>query len=105
MKGVQTLLKAGSEAIKEGATVIEIIKSTLKPTVNAVLNARVDQVASNLIQMGDNHDAPPPPIPLIVVPEIVQARSGNKRRRAPVYKKATKRFMYSSNQPPIIYNF
>ena len=29
MKGVQTLLKAGSEAIKEGATVKEVIKSTL----------------------------------------------------------------------------
>ena len=30
MKGVQTLLKAGSKAIKEGATVKDVIKSTLK---------------------------------------------------------------------------
>ena len=46
MKGVQTLFKANSEAIKEGATVKDVIKSTLKPTVGAVLGATVDQVAS-----------------------------------------------------------
>ena len=42
MKGAQTLLKAGSVAIKEGDTVTNIIKSTLKPTVGAVLGATVD---------------------------------------------------------------
>ena len=47
MKGVQTLVKAGSEAIKEGVTVKDVIKSTLKPTVGAVLGATVDQVASS----------------------------------------------------------
>ena len=36
MKDAQTLLKAGSEAVKEGATVNDVIKSTLKPTVGAV---------------------------------------------------------------------
>ena len=45
IKGIQTLLKAGSEAIKEGATVKDAIKSTLEPTVGAVLGATVDQVA------------------------------------------------------------
>ena len=54
MKGIQTLLKAGSEAIKEGATVKDVIKSTLKPTVNVVLGATVDQVASKLIEMRNN---------------------------------------------------
>ena len=42
MKGVQTFLKAGSKVIKEGATVKDVIKSTLKPTVSAVLGATVD---------------------------------------------------------------
>ena len=41
MKGIFTLLKAGSDAIKEGATVTDVIKSTLKPTVGAVLGATV----------------------------------------------------------------
>ena len=54
MKGVQTLLKAGSKAIKEGATVKDVIKSTLKPTVGAVLGATVDKVASKLIEMRNN---------------------------------------------------
>ena len=42
MKGAQTLLKAGSEEIKENATVKYVIKFTLKPTVEAVLGATVD---------------------------------------------------------------
>ena len=88
--GAQTLLKSGSEAIKEGAKFIDVIKFTLTPTVGAVLGATVDQVASKLIQMRDNHDALPPPNPPIVVPEILQAGSGRKRRLAPVYKTAIK---------------
>ena len=48
IKGVQTLLKAGSKAIKESATVKYVIKSTLKPTVGGVLGATFDQVASKL---------------------------------------------------------
>ena len=105
IKGAQTLLKSGSEAIKEGATFKDVIKSTLTPTVGAVLGATVDQVASKLIQMRDNNNAAPPPNPPIVVPEIVQAVSGRKRRRAPVYKTATKRIKYSSTQRLIIYKF
>ena len=54
MKGAQTLLKAGSEAIKEGATVNDAIQSTLKSTVGAVLGAMVDQIASKLIEMRNN---------------------------------------------------
>ena len=42
MKGVKTLLIAGSEAIKEGVTIKDVIKSTLKPTVGAVFGATVD---------------------------------------------------------------
>ena len=91
IKGAQTFLKSGSKAIKKGITFKDVIKSTLTLTVGAVLGAIIDQVASNLIQMRDNNNAAPPPNPPIVVPEIVQAGSGIKRRRAQVYKTATKR--------------
>ena len=56
MKGIQTRLKAGSKAIKEGATVKDVIKSTLNPTVGAVLGSTVDQVVSKLIKMRDNQN-------------------------------------------------
>ena len=104
IKGAQTLLKAGSEAIKEGATVQDVIKSTLKPTVGAVLGATVDQVASKLIEMRNNQNDASLPNPPIVVPELIQVGSGKKRRRQSVYK-TPKRTKYSSNQRPIIYNF
>ena len=102
MKGIQTLLKAGSEAIKESASVKDVIKSTLKPTVGAVLGATVDQVASKLIEMRNNQKDAPPPNPPIMLPELNQAVSGNKRRSQTVYKKKPKRSKYSSNQRPII---
>ena len=68
IKGAQTLLKSGSKAIKEGATFKDIIKSTLTPTLGAVLGATVDQVASKLIKMSDNDNTAPPPNPPIMVP-------------------------------------
>ena len=45
IKAAQTLLRAGSEAIKENATVKDVITSTVQPTVGVVLGATVDQVA------------------------------------------------------------
>ena len=105
MKGIQTLLKAGSEAIKEGAAVKDVIKSTLKPTVGAFLGATVDQVVSKLIEMRNNQNDAPPPNPPIMLPELNQAGLGKKRRSQTVYKKKPKRSKYSSNQRPIIYNF
>ena len=105
IKGAQTHLKSGSEAIKESATIKDVIKSTLKPTVGAVVGATVDQVASKLIELSDNHDAAQPPNPPIVVPEIVLAGSGRTGRRAQVYKMATKCIKYSSNHRPNFYNF
>ena len=86
MKGVQTFLKAGSQAIKKGATAKDIIKCTLKPTVGAVLSATVDQVASKLIEIWDDQNDAPPPNPPIVVPKFIQAGSGKKRRSRSVYK-------------------
>ena len=91
MKGVQSLLKAGSEAIKEGATIKDVIKSTLKQTVGTVLGATVSQVASKLIEMLDHQNDAPLPNPPIVVPEFVQAGSCKKRRSRSVYKKTPKR--------------
>ena len=76
----------------------------LKPTAGAVLGATVDQVASKLPEMLDTHDSAPPPNPPIVVPEIVKAGSGRKRRHSPVYNKALIRKKYLSKHRPIIYN-
>ena len=104
MIGAQNLLKAGSETINEGTTVRDVIKSTFKPTVGAVLGATVDQVASKLIEMGNNENDAASSNPPIVLPELNQAGSGKKQRRRVVYK-ASKRSKYLSNQLPIIYNF
>ena len=105
IKGIKTLLKAGSEAIKENATVKDVIKSTLKHTVGAVLGATIDQVASKLIYMRNTQNDAPMPNPPIMLPELNQAGSGKKRRSQAVYKKKPKGSKYSSNQWLIIYNF
>ena len=42
MNGVQTRLKSVTDAIKESVTVTKLIKSTHKPTVDAVFSATVD---------------------------------------------------------------
>ena len=104
MKGAQPPLKAGSEAIKERATVKDVIKSTLKLTVGAVLGATVDQVASKLIVMRNNQNDAPPSNPPVVLLELNQVWSGKMRRRRLVYK-APKPRKYLSNQRPTIYNF
>ena len=57
-----------SDAIIEGATVKDVIKFALKPTVVAVLSATVEEVASNLIQIRKNYAAEPPPKLPIEVP-------------------------------------
>ena len=98
-------LKAGSKAIKEGATITDVIKSTFKLTVGAVLGATVDQVASKLIEMRNNKNDAPPFNPPIILPELNQTGSGKKRCSQTVYKKKPKRSKYSSNQRPIIYKF
>ena len=81
IKGVQTLLRTVSEAIKEGATVKDVIKSTVQPTFGAVLGVTVDQDASKLIDMRDKHAAAPPLNPPMVLPETVQAGSGTIQHR------------------------
>ena len=71
LKGVNLLVKAGNNAIKETARVNDVIKCTLKFTVGAVLGATVEQVSSKLIEMRDNPNDAPPPNPPIVVPAFV----------------------------------
>ena len=70
MKGIKTIIKAGSKAIKEGSTVNDVITSSLKPTVGAVLGATVDQFAPKLIEMRNNQNDAPPPNPPIMFPVL-----------------------------------
>ena len=62
-------MKAGSEAIKDGATVNEVLTSTLKPTIGAVLTATAEQVANHMKR--DKPTAAPPPGPPTNHPEAV----------------------------------
>ena len=105
MKDIYIVCIAGFESIKESATVKDVINSTLKPTVGAVLGATVDQVASKIIEMRNNQNDANPPNPAIMLAELNQAGSGLKRRSQTLYKKKPKQSKYSSNQRPIIYNF
>lgn len=66
IKSAFPLLKSGREAIIEGVTVKDVIKSALKSTIYAVLGYSVDQIASNLIQMRNNYGAAPSPNPTMV---------------------------------------
>ena len=86
IKGVQTFLKANSKAIKENATVIHVIKYTLKPTVSEILNATVDQVTFKLIEMREKQNDATPFNPPTVVPEFIQVGSGKTRSRRTLYK-------------------
>lgn len=113
MRGAQTLLKAGGDALKDGATVKEVISNTLKPTIGAVLGATAEQVANRLTS--EKPTAAPPPGPPSSHPEAVlvgtqatgQHGSG-KRKRVSVYKSSShmsKRIAKARRQRPIIYNF
>ena len=104
MKSVQTLLKAGSETIKEGATVKDVIKSTLKPSRRS-FRRHSRPSASKLIEIRNKQNDAPPLNPPIMLHELNQAGSVRKRRRQTVYKKTPKRSKSSFNQRPYIYNF
>ena len=111
--GVQTLLKSASEAIKDGATVKDVLTSTLKPTIGAVLGATAEQVANHFTS--EKPTAAPPPGPpvdttgnVLVGTQAPQKGAGKRKHKvsASVYKKAK----HSGHprvipQRPIIYNF
>ena len=105
IKSAKNLLRTGSETIKKNAMVNEVIKSTVQPTSGAVLGVMVYKRVSKLIAMRDKHEAALSLNPPIVLPGIVRAGLGRNRRRAPLYKKTTKRIKYFFYQQLIIYNF
>ena len=112
IKGAKTLLKAGSKAIKDGATVKEVLSSTLKPTLGAVLGATAEQ-DDNRFTSEMPTAAPPPGLPTEPPGSVLGGIQGpqkgsGKRKFFAVYKKAKKsinRHYFSQPQRPIIYNF
>ena len=113
MNGARTILKAGGEAIKDGATVKDVLSNTLKPAVGALLTSTATQVADRFLV--DKPTAAPNPAPTIgpppgtlVAPLPPQSGSGKRRM---VYKSRThtvKRVARNVNpysHSPIRYNF
>jgi hypothetical protein len=111
VKGAQTLLKAGGEALTQGTTVKQALKSSLKPALGAVLGATAEQVASKFLN--DKPAAAPPPGPPTDHPESVlvgtegQRGSGARKHKAPSYKKSKSKKSRTTpySRHPIIYNF
>ena len=73
--GAKSLLQASSQAMNEGASVKEILKASLKPTMGAVLGATTDQVLSRLNEDKPLSAPPPGPPDTVVVPP--QSGSGS----------------------------
>ena len=120
-QGFAGFLRAGGESMKEGATWKEALKSSIKPTIGAVLNATADQSSE------EKPAAAPPPGPPIAHSESVlvgtqggggsgggHQRGGSVKRRGgrAAYKKTNSRSKksrsvlkttYSRNH--IIYNY
>jgi hypothetical protein len=104
ISGAKTLLKAGSEAINDGATFKDVLSQTLKPTVGSLLTATAEQVANRLV--ADQPTAAPPPGPPNTY-SVPQTGSGTRKRKT-IYKSAKirpKRVSHNKSQRPIIYNF
>ena len=86
-QGFAAFLRAGGERMKEGATWKEALKSSIKPTIGAVLNATADQITE------EKPAAAPPTGPPIAHSESVlvgtqgggggggQQRGGSVKRR------------------------
>ena len=112
INSAQTLLTAGSEAINDGAKVKEVLRSTFKPTIGAVLGATAEQVANRFISdkpMAAPSPGPPTEQPNGVFVDTQRPQKGSgKRKSHAVYKKAKKPMSlhyFSQPQRPIIYNF
>ena len=95
LSGAKTLLKAGSEALTDGATVKEVLSNTLKPTVGALLNATAEQVANRL--NADKPAAAPPPgsAPTYAVPPQIGSKKRKRRAVYKMHKTSLKRKAYS----------
>ena len=112
MKGAQSLLKAGGEALKDGATVKKILTNMLKLSVGTVLATTAEQVANHFL--ADKPTAAPGPAPTIGPPpgalmEPLQPQTGSGKRHS-VYKlrprppKRSARYVQPYSNFPIRYN-
>ena len=110
-EGAKTLLKAGSDAMKEGASVKDIVQATLKPTLSAVVGATTQQIAKKILNDGSPPETAAPPVNPAdqsgnANVGTVQAGSGRRRKRARVYKAPKMpRYSIARNERPILYNF
>lgn len=126
VRGAQTALKAGGEALTNTSSLKDVLRSTIKPTVGSLLGATAEQLSKH---MSDERSAaaPPPgsslqatlPIPATTtdVNGVQQTGKGKgkRRRREVVYKSpsvSNKRFKTFSgasktqlHPQPIRYNF
>jgi len=127
VRGAQTALKAGGEALTNTSSLKDVLRSTIKPTVGSLLGATAEQLVKH---MSDERSAaaPPPgsslqatlPIPTTTsVNGVEQTGKGKRRRRQVVYKSqslSNKRFKTFSgasktksktqlHPQPIRYNF
>jgi len=113
MNGARTLLKAGGEALKDGATVQEVLTNTLKPAIGSVLATTAEQVTNRFLI--DKPTAAPGPAPAIGPPpgtfvDPVPPQTGSGKRRM-VFKPRTHsakriaRHVQPYNHLPIRYNF
>ena len=122
--GFAAFLRAGGESMKDGSTWKQALKSSIKPTIGAVLTATADQIASSKQIADEQPAAAPPPGPPIAHTDSVlvgtQGGRGAKRRGGrPPYKKTktissggakksrsvTKTSYYQPRRNPIIYNY
>jgi len=88
VKGAQALFKAGSESLKDNVSLKDVMKSTLKPAIKAVIGATAEQVNNRLPD--ERSSAAPPPgstLESTMPPVVTQNGSGKKRRSRSLYKK------------------
>lgn len=128
VRGAQTALKAGGEALTNTSSLKDVLRSTIKPTVGSLLGATAEQLVKH---MSDERSAAAPPpgsslqatLPISTTTTSVygveQTGKGKRRRRQVVYKSqslSNKRFKTFSgasktksktqlHPQPIRYNF
>lgn len=79
MSGAKTLLKAESVAVRDSATVKDILSKTIKPTVRSLISATAKQVA-NRFAANKPTAAPPPGLPNTIT--VPQTGFGSQRHKS-----------------------
>jgi hypothetical protein len=126
VRGAQTALKAGGEALTNTSSLKDVLRSTIKPTVGSLLGATAEQLSMHISD--ERLTAAPPPGSLLQATLPITATTidvngvqqtgkgkGKRRRREVVYKSpsvSNKRFKTFSgasktqlHPQPIRYNF